>query len=103
MNDDIFVSWNSVALDIGGQPANVLGYKIWDMRELTAPVQVADVVGVSHTLLGFVDDTTALYPLAVSAYNAIGDGPMSATIVAAAPSASVPEQVTGVSATIIPK
>ena len=103
MNDDILVSWLPVDLDIGGQPANVLGYKIWDMRDSAAPVQVADVTESPHTLLGFVDDTTVLYTLAVSAYNAEGDGPLSATVVAAAPSASVPAQVLGVSATITPK
>jgi len=74
MNDDILVSWVAVTQDIGGQPANVLGYKIWDMRDV--PVQVADVTsGESHTLVGFVDDPAALYPIAVSAYNAEGDGP----------------------------
>jgi len=103
MNDDILVSWLPVTQDIGGQPANVLGYKIWDMRDAAAPVQVADVAESPHTLVGFVDDTTVLYSFAVNAYNAIGDGPLSSTVVATAPSASVPEQVLGVSATIIPK
>ncbi len=103
MNDDLLVSWNSVALDIGGQPANVLGYKVFDMANPSAPVEVADVVGLSATLVGYVQDPATQYPIAVSAYNAIGDGPLSITVVPGAPNPSVPERVSGVTATILPK
>ena len=104
MNDDLLVSWNLVGLDIGGQPANVLGYHIYDMTDLSAPVQVADETGgTTHTLVGFVTDPTAIYPVAVAAYNAIGEGPMSTIVIPSPPSASVPGQVTGVTATIVPK
>ena len=102
MNDDIVITWTPVVLDIGGQPANVLGYKIWDMSSGT-PVEAADVPSGPHTLVGYVADATLTYSFAVSAYNAQGEGLMSTTIVAALPTASIPEQVTGVTVTIIPK
>lgn len=102
MNDDILVGWTPVLLDIGGQPANTLGYKIWDMSGAT-PVEVADVTDSPHTLVGYVDDPTRTYSFAVAAYNVQGEGPMSSTIVASAPSASIPAQVAGVTVTIIPK
>lgn len=103
MNDDLVVSWNPVLTDIGGQPANVLGYKVFDMVDPAAPVEVADVPGVTVTLVGYVTDPAATYPVAVLAYNAVGDGPMSAIVTPGFPSASVPSQVVGVIATIVPK
>jgi len=103
MNDDLQVDWIAVTLDIGGQPANVLGYKIWDMTDPLVPAEVDDVTTTSSLLVGFVSDPNNAPPIAVSAYNAEGDGARSATVIASPPSASVPEQVGGVTAVIIPK
>jgi hypothetical protein len=80
-----------------------LGYKVFDMTNPSAPQEVADVVGLSTTLIGYVKDPTTQYPIAVSAYNAVGDGPLSATVIPGSPGPSVPERVTGITATIIPK
>ena len=101
MNDDLLVSWNEVLLDIGGQPANIIGYKIYDMTG--TPTEVADVTASPHTLVGYITDPAATYPVAVAAYNSAGEGPMSATVVPNAPAQSVPEMVQGITATIIPK
>ena len=103
MNDDLLVAWLVTLLDIGGQPANVLGYKIWDMTDPLVPVEVADVTGTEYLLVDFVADPNNPPPVAVSAYNAQGDGARSATVIASAPNPSVPEAVQGVSATIVPK
>jgi hypothetical protein len=101
MNDDLLVSWDDVLLDIGGQPANVIGYKIYDMTG--SPTEVADVTASPHTLVGYISDPAAVYPIAVAAYNSAGVGPMSQTVIPSAPDQSVPEMVQGVTATIIPK
>lgn len=103
MNDDLLVSWNAVSLDIGGQSANILGYKVWDMADSLVPVEVADVSVLTATLVDFVSDPNSPRPIAVSAYNAQGDGARSATVIASAPNPSVPEAVQGVTAVIIPK
>ena len=101
MNDDLLVNWNEVLLDIGGQPANVIGYKIYDMTG--APTEVADVTAPPHTLVGYISDPSTVYPIAVAAYNAAGTGPMSQTVIPSTPEQSVPEMVQGVTATILPK
>lgn len=102
MNDDIVVTWDPVTLDIGGQPANVQGYRIYDTA-LPPEVPIADTTDNPHTLVGYVDDPTKTYSFAVTAYNAEGEGLKSVAVVAASPSASIPEQVTGVTVTIAPK
>lgn len=102
MNDDLFLDWTPVTLDIGGQPANVQGYRIYDMSG-ASPSLVADVSSGPTTLVGYVTDPNAQYPVSVSAYNSAGEGPLSSTVVPSPPSQSVPSQVTGLSATIIPK
>ena len=103
MNDDLLVSWNAVALDIGSQPAAILGYKVWDMTDPLVPVEVADVRSLITALDDFVSDPNNPPPIAVSAYNAQGDGARSATVTAVLPNPSVPEAVQGVTAVIIPK
>ena len=103
VNDDLLVSWDAQALDIGGQPSNVLGYKIYDMR--SAPVEIADVAAplTSQLIVGFIGDPSLPHPVAVSAYNAVGEGEMSDVVVAGPPAASVPAKVMGVQAVIVPK
>lgn len=103
MNDNLLVSWNPVPLDIGGQPANILGYKVWDMSDPLVPAEVADVLGLTVTLVDFVADPNNPSPIAVSAYNAQGDGARSSTVTAGVPTPSVPEAVQGVTAAILPK
>ncbi len=104
MNDDLQISWNPASLDIGGLPAQTLGYKIWNMSDPLNPAEVADVNDGSTTvtLTGFVTDPINPPPIAVSAYNSIGDGARSATVIASPPGRSVPETVTGVTAIVIP-
>ena len=102
MNDDLLVSWTPVAQDIGGQPANVLGYKIYAVNA-GVYTELADVPSSPHTLVGYVSDPTQSYPVAVAAYNSVGEGPVSATVVPSPPAQSVPSMVQGVTATIIPK
>ena len=105
MNDDLQVSWLETLLDIGGQPAEVQGYRVWDMTAPLNPVELAEVFAptLTVTLEGIVADPNNPPPVAVSAYNAIGDGARSATVIAGLPSLSVPEAVSGVSAVILPK
>jgi len=105
MNDDLLVGWIATSLDLGGQPANVLGYKIWDMTDPLNPVLAADTLSpiTGYTLVGFVLDPNNPPPISVSAYNVQGDGARSATVIAGLPSLSVPEAVQGVTAVIIPK
>lgn len=98
MNEDLFVSWDEVTRDIGGLITKPSGYKIY-----ADGVEVADVSGTSHTLVGFIADITALPSISVSAYNPSGEGERSEAVIPAPPDASVPEKVTGVTATIIPK
>ena len=104
MFDDLRVDWLPVNQDIGGQPANVLGYKIFDLTNPVSPSLIVDAgLVTSFLIVDHVKDPLVQYPVAVLAYNAIGDGPLSITVVPGSPSASVPEQVQGVQATIIPK
>ncbi len=103
--EDLLVSWSPVTLDIGSQPANVLGYKIWNMTDPLNPVEAADVLApaTSHLIVDFVDIPSSPPPIAVSAYNTEGDGARSSTVVARPPSQSVPEAVQGVTAVVVPK
>jgi len=104
-NEELAVTWAEVAVDIGGQPAQVQGYRIYDMTDPAAPFLAAEVraPASSHTLVGYVEDANNPPPIAVAAYNSVGEGARSQTVVASAPSLSVPSQVTGVTVTIIPK
>lgn len=102
MNDDLLVSWDPVGLDLGGQPANVIGYRIYDMTGGT-PFLLADVTSSPHTIPGHIVDPSLPYPVAVAAYNSVGEGEMSDTVVPGPPSQSVPSKVLGVTAAIIPK
>jgi len=103
MNDDILVTWDPVTLDIGGQPANVLGYRVYDTTLPEAPIADVEAPLVDATLVGYVDDPTKTYSFSVAAYNLVGEGPKSVAVVASPPTASIPEQVTGVTVTIVPK
>ena len=103
--EDLLIGWLATALDIGGQPANVQGYKIWDMTDPLNPVEAQNVPApaTAFLLVDFVTDPNNAPPIAVSAYNAQGDGARSATVIASAPAPSVPEAVQGVTAVVVPK
>ncbi len=101
MNDDLLVSWTPVTLDIGGQPANVAGYRVYDMNG--GQTLLADVPSGPTTIVGHIVDPNEAYPVAVAAYNAVGEGPLSTAVITSPPTQSVPEMVQGVTATIIPK
>lgn len=102
--DDLRVDWLPVTQDIGGQPANVLGYRIYDLTNPASPELKADAgLVTSFLLVDYITDPLVQYPVAVAAYNSVGEGPLSVTVVPGSPAASVPEQVQGVQATIIPK
>ncbi len=103
MSYDLQVGWLEVTQDKYGQPANTLGYKVWDMTDDQNPVEKADVPDLTATLVDFVADPDNAPPVAVCAYNAEGDGTRSDAVIADPPGPAVPAAVQGVTATILPK
>lgn len=104
MADDVRIQWTPPILTRLGNPANVLGFKVYerlpgDVVQLAQDVQ--DPAATEITLLDYATELR-VYEFAVAAYNAAGDGPLS-PFGSDAPDADVPARMGVPTVSVIPK